>query len=135
MTTQRAAELYLAQHRYSLDGRGWAVFNPHGKPIEELPVIYGFNNGGSPGWYSAIALSEDGTCLGGHCCSHECYMEHDLGITEGSRLDRHTDDYQKHYPNGYRMEFISSENIKTHAGLTRALEAANAKPDQEPHND
>jgi hypothetical protein len=43
VTTQAAAALYLAQHRYETEGRRWAVFNPHDKPLVELPVIYGFN--------------------------------------------------------------------------------------------
>jgi hypothetical protein len=49
MTTKAAAALYEAQHVYEHEGKGWAVFNPHDKPLDELPVIYGFNNGGSPG--------------------------------------------------------------------------------------
>jgi hypothetical protein len=84
-------------------------------------VIYGFNNGGSSGWYTAISLAEDGTCLGSHICSHEGYMPHDLGVLEGSRPDRHEHDYQKHYPNGYRMEFVSSDEVKEHAGLNEAF--------------
>jgi hypothetical protein len=121
MTTPAAEALYLAQHRYEMEGRKRAVFNPEGKPLEDLPVIYGFNNGGSPGWYSAVAIAEDGTCLGGHCCSAEGYMEHDLGILEGTRKDRHENDYQKHYPGGYRMEFVPSDEIKGHEALNRAF--------------
>lgn len=121
MTTPAAERLYLAQHLVALEDKGYAVFNPRNKPLEELPVIWGFNNGGSSGWYSAIALAEDGTCLGQHVCSHEGYMESDLGVREGSRPDRHTNDYQKHYPDGYRMDFVPSEHVKTHAELNRAF--------------
>jgi hypothetical protein len=121
MTTPAAEALYLAQHRSALAGRARAVFNPHNKPLEELPVIYGFNNGGSRGWYSAVAIAEDGTTLGGHCCSDEGYMEGDLGIIEGSRPDRHTTSYQPHYPDGYRMEFVPSEDIKEHEALNQAF--------------
>src|ERR1700734_1317722 len=121
MTTAAAERLYLAQHQLELEGRKPAVFNPHGKPLEELPVIYGFNNGGSAGWYSAVAIAKDGNCLGGHCCSHEGYMEGDLGILEGTRPDRHQNDYQKHYPDGYRMEFVPSADIRTHEGLQAAF--------------
>lgn len=137
MTTPAAANLYLAQHLHKYEGKQWAVFNPHNKPLEELPVIYGFNNGGSPGWFSAVAIAEDGSCLGGHACSHEGYMQHDLGILEGSRPDRHANDYQKHYPDGYRMEFVSSEDIEDHSGLQRAFSlnqmerAANADEENE----
>ena len=119
MTTPAAERLYLAQHRYEMEGRRWAIFNPNDKPLEELPVIYGFNNGGSPGWYSAVLLAEDGTALGGHCCSDEGYMEHDLGILEGTRADRH-ETFQEHYPDGYRMEFVKAADVKSHAGLMEA---------------
>jgi hypothetical protein len=129
MTTPAAANLYLAQHLLEIEGYGWAVFNPHNKPIAELPVIYGFNNGGSPGWMSACLIAEDGTGMGGHVCSHEGYMEHDLGIIEGSRPDRH-ETFREHYPDGYRMEFVSGDVVKTrtHEGLERAyaLNQANA---------
>lgn len=119
MTTKAAEELYLAQHRVTVEGRGWAVNNPNNKPLEELPVIYGFNNGGSTGWFTGMILAEDGTYLGGHVCSHEGYMEHDLGVLEGSRPDRH-EDFKKHYPGGYRMEFVSASNVKKHEGLMKA---------------
>lgn len=127
MTTIAAENFYLASHLLEMENRGWAIFNPLKKEISELPVIYGFNNGGSPGWYSAIALAEDGTCLGGHVCSHEGYMEHDLGILSGTREDRHKNDYQKHYPDGYRMIFVASDDIDEHEGLKKALKLANEK--------
>lgn len=119
MTTPAAAALYLAQHRYEHEGRRWAIHNPHGKPVEELPVIYGFNNGGSPGWMYAVLMAQDGTVLGGHCCSHEGYMEADLGVLEGTREDRH-ETFRAHYPDGYRMEFIRGSEVRTHAGLAAA---------------
>jgi hypothetical protein len=97
----------------------FAVYNPHNKPTEELPVIYGFNNGGSPGWYSGVLLAEDGTGLGGHMCSHEAFMYGDLGIVEGSRPDRH-EAFREHYPDGYRMDFVSSSDVMAHPGLDAA---------------
>jgi hypothetical protein len=48
-------------------------------------------------------------------------MEGDLGILEGTRLDRHKKDYQTHYPEGYRMEFVPSSEIKEHEALNRAF--------------
>lgn len=119
MTTKAAARLYEAQHLHAMEGKGYAVFNPNSKPISELPIIYGFNNGGSPGWYSAQLLAEDGTGLGDHVCSSEGYMTHDLGILEGTRPDRH-EGFRKHYPDGYRMDFIGEDEVKTHAGLEAA---------------
>lgn len=119
MTTQAAEKLYLAQHLHQWEGKGYAVFNPQNKPIEELPVIYGFNNGGSPGWFSGCLMAEDGTGLGGHVCSSEGYMPHDLGVTEGARPDRH-EGFRKHYPDGYRMDFVPGSEVLKHEGLTAA---------------
>lgn len=127
MTTQAAAKLYLAQHEFEWEGAPYAVFNPHGKPIEELPIIYGFNNGGSRGWWNGALLAEDGTALGGHVCSHEGYMRHDLGILEGSRPDRHEGGFQKHYPDGYRMAFVGLEHAGKHEGIEAAYQRHIAK--------
>jgi hypothetical protein len=120
MTTPAAARLYEAQHLYDMEGKGNAVFNPDGRPFNELPVIYGFNNGGPTGFLSAVLIAEDGNCLGGHACSSEAYMRHDLGILEGTRPDRH-ETFKKHYPEGYRMVFVPSDEIKEHEKLNEAF--------------
>lgn len=122
MTTPLAEKLYLSQHQFQWGDQPCAVFNPNDLPLDELPVIIGFNNGGSPGWLSGVAISEDGKVLGGHCCSAEGYMPHDLGVLEGSRPDRHAESYRIHYPNGYRMEFVPSHEVKGHELLTRAFQ-------------
>jgi hypothetical protein len=57
-----------------------AIYNPNDRPTEDLPRIYGFNNGGSRGWYNGVLMADDGAVLGGHVCSHESYMPYDLGI-------------------------------------------------------
>jgi len=101
-----------------------AVYNPHNRPTEELPVIYGFNNGGYFGWYEAVAISEDGYCLGSHVCSTDAYIPYDLGLLEGIRPDRHEGQYRPHFPDGYRMEYVSKENIKAHEGLMKAIAIA-----------
>lgn len=49
----------------------YVIFNPHDKPETELPVIYGFNNGGSDDWWYGCLIAEDGTGLGSHICSAE----------------------------------------------------------------
>lgn len=123
MTTQAAANLYLAQHLHRYEGKQWAVHNPHGKRLDELPVIYGFNNGGSAGMLSAVLLAEDGEYLGDHCCSHEGYMPADLGVLEGTRPDRH-ETFRKHYPDGYRMEFVGYEECKEHEALRKTIAIA-----------
>jgi hypothetical protein len=108
-----------------------AIYNPHGKPESQLPVIYGFNNGGRDQWLSACLIAEDGTSLGGHICSHECFMPGDLGVIEGSRPDRH-ETFRAHYPDGYRMEFISHHDVGHTPGLLKAFELNQAnKPKPE----
>lgn len=120
MTTPSAERAYQAQHVAEHAGKGWAVFNPHNKALEELPVIYGFNNGGGGSFWSAQLMAEDGGFLGGHCCSHECYMPADLGVLENTRPDRH-ETFQKHYPEGYRMEFVSYDDVPAHTALNNAF--------------
>lgn len=121
MTTPAAANLYLAQHLLEMEGKPYAIYNPNNLPVGSLPVIFGFNNGGSSSWYSACLIAEDGTGLGGHICSHEGYMRHDLGILEGTRPDRH-EAFKKHYPEGYRMAFIPYEEVKNCEPLKLAFE-------------
>jgi hypothetical protein len=86
------------------------------------PKIYCFSNvvGGGDG--AAYAIAEDGAILGSHWCSHEGFIPHDLGVQEGSRPDRHENDYAKHYPDGYEMEFVGSRRIDSHVGLQKALD-------------
>ena len=114
----------------------YEVYNPHNKPIEELPVIYGFNNGGSTGFMHAVAISEDGHALGGHLCSNEGFMLGDLGILKGHRRDRHEGQYQKHYPDGYRMDFVPHKDVENHKALQKAfkLNAAMAPKEEEENN-
>lgn len=127
MTTKAAENLYLAQHLVEWEGKGYAVHNPHGKPVSELPVIYGFNNGGGPYFLDALAISEDGAVLGSHACSAEGYMPHDLGVIEGSRPDRHKDSYRPHYPHGYRMDFVPLADVPDHEGIALATQRHIAK--------
>lgn len=119
MTTEAAAAQYLAEHLSSVSSE-FAVHNPNNLPLENLPVIYGFNNGGRADVLHAILLTQDGTVVGGHCCSHEGYMAYDLGCLVGARPDRH-EKFRKHYPNGYRMEFVGFAQISEHAGLKAAF--------------
>lgn len=120
MTTKAAAAQYLAEHLAQIGDRPVAVYNPLDMAISELPIIYGFNNGGSRGWCSGVLVAEDGHYLGGHACSDEAYMLHDLGILHGCREDRH-DTFKLHYPDGYIMEFVPFDSVKEHEGLQHAL--------------
>lgn len=104
-----------------------AIYNPHNKPIEELPIIYGYN-AGKP-WqndYLGYLLSEDGKFLGSHVCSNEQYMLHDLGILEGTAPSRHAA-FREHYPDGYRMDFVSGDDVLDHEGLKKAFYLYEAK--------
>jgi hypothetical protein len=127
MTTKAAAAHYERQHVAEMHGKPFAVFNPHNKPVVELPVIYGWNNGGHEGWYSACLIAEDGTGMGGHICSSDGYIPHDLGLLEGTRPDRH-EKFQEHYPDGYRMQLVPRDEVMTHPGLSAAYELNQAKP-------
>lgn len=121
MTTRAAEAAYLAEHLHKVEGRGWAVYNPNNTPLADLPIIYGFNNGGNPGWYSGVLLAQDGKALGGHVCSDEGYMPSDLGVLQESRPDRH-EIFRAHYPQGYRMEFVPGSEVKSHVGLLAAFD-------------
>lgn len=126
MTTEAAAAHYLACHQHEVEGRKVAVFNPQDLPVEDLPAIYGWNNGGSSFMLDACLIAEDGTGMGGHVCSHEGYMLNDLGILEGSRPDRH-EGFREHYPNGYRMVWVPSDQVLTHPGLEAAYQCNQVK--------
>lgn len=90
------------------------------------PKIYCFSNviGGHEGM--AYAIAEDGTVLGSHWCSHEGYVPGDLGVEEGTRPDMH-ENYAKHYPDGYEMEFVPSKMVKKHEGLAQAVKLYNER--------
>lgn len=85
------------------------------------PKIYCFSNVRGGGDGIAYAMAEDGTVLGSHLCSHEFYVPGDLGVTEGTRPDRH-ETYSKHYPDGYDMEFVAACDVLKHEGLSIAFE-------------
>lgn len=95
--------------------------------------IYAFSNvvGGGDG--IAYAMGDDGTVLGSHWCSNEGYVPHDLGVREGSRPDRH-ENYRKHFPDGYEMEFVPAAEVKTHPGLVEAFRLNQLQADAEKAN-
>ena len=121
MTTPAAARLYLAQHQYELENRGIVIYNPHNKNVSELPTITAFSNAVGGGDGICFSMAEDGNVLGSHWCSNEGYAESDLGVLVGTRNDRHEESYQKHYPSGYRMRFVSHDKIKSDEILQEAF--------------
>lgn len=102
------------------------IHNPKNIPADDLPIIYGYNDGGHGPFLSARLIAQDGERLGGHGCSHEGFMRGDLGIDAGSRPDRH-EEFRKHYPGGYRMEFVGLSQVSEHEGLRRALHLTDRK--------
>lgn len=119
MTTQTKEFDRATAHVQEWGGVRNAVFNPMDVDPATLPIIYGFNNGGSPGFYYAQLIAEDGEVMGSHLCSHEGYMPGDLGIIEGHRADRH-ESFKMKYPSGYRMCFVPYDEVDTHPGLEEA---------------
>ena len=123
MTTDSIETRLAAMHRAAqyreLTGLPVTVYNPKNRRVRDLPVIYGFNNGGVDGLLDGVLLAEDGTFLGGHASSAECYMPADLGVLDGCRPDRH-EAFRAHYPDGYRMAFVNYAAAGTHPGLQEA---------------
>jgi hypothetical protein len=95
-------------------------YNPNDLPLDELPFITCFNNGGRTGWLQAVAIADSGHVLGTHICSDESFMQHDLQML-GVMGSRHTKHYQKHYPDGYRMRFVSFANVQHDDALMKVL--------------
>ena len=122
MTTAAAQALYEKQHIQKHYGLAVEVFNPHGKPLSELPIIFGFNNGGGGAFWHAELIAQDGTHLGSHICSSEAYMPSDLGVLQGTGPDRHVG-FRQHYPDGYKMEFVGAADIDNHALFMAVIQA------------
>lgn len=90
--------------------------------MENKKKIYGFNNGGSPGWMVAAAIGEDGVFLASHVCSSEGFMPHDLGVTSNWKHEI----YDKHFGAGkWEIEFIPYSEVENHEGLQSALKLYN----------
>lgn len=104
-----------------------AIYNPENRPVDRLPVIYGYCKGGGFLLRGGI-VSEDGEVFGYYTSRTEDGMQCDLGVADGYRPDRHVL-FQEHYPNGYRMQFVSFREFKFNAvpGLVRALELSREK--------
>lgn len=82
----------------------------------KLPKIYCFINSAQPEWYQVCAIAEDGHCLAQHTSSTPVWAQHDIGITS----DWKHDNYKKHYPKGYELEWVN--DVLKHTGLMAAYE-------------
>lgn len=92
-------------------------------PASPKPKIFAFINGGGGDMLMAAAISEDGYGLSGHCSSSIGWAKHDMGI--GS--DWKHDEYTKHYPQGWELEWV--DNPRNHAGVMKAVALHNARHD------
>ncbi len=63
------------------------------------------------------ALAEDGHCIGQHLSSNFMFSQHDMGLTS----DWKHDNYDKHYPEGYDLEWINEEDLDNHQGWLDAI--------------
>lgn len=119
--TALSTEIRRALRNQQMTSRKWVAYNPKDLPVDQLPCIYCFANGGQVNLLNAIALAQDGSILGSHACSHEDYIPSDLGVLEGCRNDRHKNSYMKHYPDGYKMIFVPYSMIERTKGLVEAI--------------
>jgi hypothetical protein len=94
--------------------------SPSGSP-ERKPKIFAFINGGGGDMLFPSAISEDGFGLAGHCSSSIGWAKHDMGI--GS--DWQHEKYNKHYPNGWELEWV--DKPLDHAGVMKAVALLNAR--------
>lgn len=85
------------------------------------PKIYAFINGGSPGWYSAVAVAEDGEVLAGHVCSHSSFGPHDMGATSEWKHES----YREKYPEGFEVVWFDA-NDPANAELIEKIKKLNA---------
>src|SRR5690349_18580473 len=96
--------------------------------MTEKPKIYVFCNqkgcDGRGDWHNGVAIAEDGTTLAGHVSSNHTFLRHDLGDQKlgfPSGLTR--EEYGKHYPNGYIVEFLEGDAITEFVTRLKTREA------------
>lgn len=107
------------------------TYNPCDLPEDSLPIIYGFsgqfsNAGAGRIGVLGILLTEDGVCLGKHVHSSEGQILHNLlavrvdrnALTKAQKKRR--EDFENHYPKGYRLTFVKASDVPEHKGLAEA---------------
>lgn len=108
-----------------------AVWNPSEVPEEDLPTIYGFSQGGQYASMECVVISADGHVLYNCLSTVEDYMPADVGMTPNSAKYIHERIYKEHYPDGYKMEFVWSADVSSHAGLQEAFRLNGLLTDEE----
>lgn len=95
--------------------------------------IYCFNNGGSAGFFEALAIADDGNVLASHLCSHEGYMAHDLGMTSDWKHENFNEHFGKdNWILVWVDDPMNDERTKKAFALNKALgEEAKRKEEEE----
>ena len=79
--------------------------------------------GWGPGDVIGCAMAEDGTGIAQHLSSSEGFAKHDMGLTSNWKHEL----YQKHYPEGYELEWVPTDQLETHEGFQKAWALHEAK--------
>jgi hypothetical protein len=105
---------------YQLNDRDrWTVFNPSGRPLSELPVVYGYEVmfKWKVSFVGLLSAAGDSYAI---AIGRGIDAPSRLGVVSGSRPD--VDQYLRaRHPNGYRMEFVPWVDFEAHEGLAKAL--------------
>ena len=90
-------------------------------------TIFVFCNSCAPQWHSAVAIAADGTGLTGHVCSGHAWFDHDMGFSSNWKHDV----YDKHYPEGWELEYVETTAIANHERLQKAFKLHRAMQEGE----
>lgn len=116
---------FVAKHRHGkpIDP---LIYNPAHRPIDELPVIYGYVSGANPKGCLCLAVSSDGDYLGNRWCTSPEFMAYDLSlaIDGGCQMIKF---YLERYQNGFRCVAVPHGEEDSHVGLQKALDKLEAK--------
>ena len=96
--------------------------------------VYGFVNGGSPGFYEAVLCTADGECLAQHISSTHGWAWRDMQRA----LDQQFDALKERFPEGVDSEWLEPESDPEHLAIVKAIDAKArerlAQPTQEAPN-
>lgn len=87
---------------------------------DDLPRIYIWCEPAEtwgPGHVVGYAMSEDGSALASHVSSNESFSKHDMGVTS----DWKHQIYEKKYPDGYEIVWLSADEREHDEGFQKAL--------------
>jgi len=76
------------------------------------PKIFVFSNVSDGGGGPCYAMAEDGTVLASKFCINEKYALEEFSYNAV---------YEKHYPNGYELEYVPVKDLSQHVELNQAI--------------